>query len=569
MSSYGKSDALVDRHVQENLPPPDQWPVFHALPEPHSETFNATSGMLDAHIGRGTDRHVALIEANGGGLRAISYGELYATVNRICGVLVDEMGVQPGNRVLLRAPNNAMLAACWLAVVRIGAVAVTTMPLLRAKELSEIACKAQVQFALCDHRYGEEMERCVQSVRTQGKPGFERLLTHIVYFNSSDRGGLEDRMRGHSDDFRKFEAGHDHPAIIAFTSGTTGMAKGTVHFHRDLQAICDIFPRTILDMSYRDRCCGTPPLGFTFGLGGLLCFPLTYGASAVLAEKITPDSLLHLIDVTGSTINFTAPTLYRKMIPRVSEHRLHTLRACISAGEPLPNTTREQWRAATGLQIIDGLGSTEMLHIFIATHTQAHREGSVGRALPGYEVAVLSDDLQPLAPGTLGRLAVRGPTGCRYLADARQMTYVREGWNLTGDVGTLDEDGYFSYFSRADDMIISAGYNISGPEIETILLQHPAVSECAVVGWPDEERGQLVKAYVVLHTSENESEMLARELQDFVKCAIAPYKYPRVVEFCRMLPRTETGKLQRFRLREIAAAGDTVPRRAELLSASE
>jgi 2-aminobenzoate-CoA ligase len=542
----------VDRFVFDHLPPMEQWPVFQALPDHLAPGFNATSGMLDAHIGHGDDMRSALLQAEVNGVRTCSYGELFARVNRIAHVLVQQLGVQPGNRVLLRAPNNLMLAACWLAVVRVGAVAVTTMPLLRAKELSEIVRKARVQYALCDVRFCEELQRCAQNLHASESELDSQLLQDIVYFNSTDHDGLERRMHQQPENFQPFPAGSEHPALIAFTSGTTGIPKGTVHLHRDLHAICDIVPRAILDMTPDDRCCGTSPLGFTFGLGGLLCFPLTYGASTVLAETLTPAALLSLIEKCQATINFTVPTFYRQMLPAVPAHRLSSLRACVSAGEALPIATREQWRAATGLQMIDGLGSTEMLHMFVSSHPRDHRDGTIGRALPGYEVTILDDGMQPVSPGVHGRLAVRGPTGCRYLADQRQVHYVQDGWNLTGDIGSMDADGYIAYCARSDDMIVSAGYNIAGPEVEAVLLNHPSVAECAVVGVPDEERGVIVKAYVVLRDPSESGDALEQALQQFAKSEIAPYKYPRMIEFCDSLPRTETGKLQRFRLRDAA-----------------
>jgi 2-aminobenzoate-CoA ligase len=445
-----------------------------------------------------------------------------------------------------------MLVACWLAVLKAGGIAVTTMPLLRAGELATIIDKARITLALCDERLGEELERACAKAQV-----CERVCT----FDGSGRpdGGaeLERRMAGASASFENVATAADDVALIAFTSGTTGKPKGTMHFHRDVLAICDCFPRSILKPTAADVFIGSPPIGFTFGLGGSVTFPMRFGASAVLLEAAPPDQLMQAIEHFRASICFTSPTAYRMMLDTAGSGDLASLGKCVSAGEFLPAATFEAWRRATGLEIIDGIGATEMLHIFISAAGDAIRPGATGRPIPGYEAMVVDEAMRPLPPGETGRLAVRGPTGCRYLADERQRDYVQGGWNLTGDAYLVDADGYFHYRARTDDMIISGGYNIAGPEVEDALLEHEAVAECAVVGVPDPVRGHIVKAFVVPRQGVPASDRLRNDLQCFVKQRIAAYKYPRALEFVDALPRTETGKVQRFRLRqrEASAAG--------------
>ena len=446
--------------------------------------------------------------------------------------------------------HSPLLAACWLAVIKAGGIAVTTMPLLRAKELTEIITKAQVSHALCDARLAAELDSARARCPT---------LTHVVRYQSGEPTGLEAMAAGKATEFKNIRTAADDTCLIAFTSGTTGAPKATMHFHRDVMAACACWPKHVLRATRDDVFVGSPPLAFTFGLGGLLLFPLAAGASTVLLEKTSPESLVDAIEAHRATICFTAPTSYRAMTPLVSEgRRLASLRTCVSAAEPLPAVTRKLWKDATKLEIVDGIGTTELLHIFISHAATDVRAGATGKVVPGYVACVLDEDLQPLPPGRVGRLAVKGPTGCRYLADDRQRDYVQNAWNLTGDSYLVDEDGWFFYQARCDDMIISSGYNIAGPEVEGVLLQHPAVAECGVIGVPDVERGQIVKAFVVLRPGHDGGQPLVEALQAFVKNSIAPYKYPRAVEFRNALPRTETGKLQRYRLRaETRPTADT------------
>jgi 2-aminobenzoate-CoA ligase len=441
--------------------------------------------------------------------------------------------------VLLHGANTPMLAACWFAVMKAGAIAVTTMPQLRAKELTDILGKAQVSHALCQARLADEL--AAAAARSP-------CLRQVMHFMGA--GALEAASAAKPAGFANVDTAADDPCLIAFTSGTTGPPKATVHFHRDVLAICDCFPRSTLKPRADDIFCGTPPLAFTFGLGGLLLFPLRVGACAVLAEKLGPQDLLATIQARRASIVFTAPTFYRMMTPLAAGFDLASLRECVSAGEALPVATRAAWEAASGVRMIDGIGATEMLHIFISAAGDDVRPGATGKPIPGYRAQVVDAAGRPLPPGTIGRLAVKGPTGCRYLDDPRQRDYVQDGWNLTGDAYLVDADGYFWHQARTDDMIISAGYNISGPEVEDVLLAHPAVAECGVIGAPDEARGQIVKAFVVPAAGVQACAALAGELQEFVRQRLAPYKYPRAIEFCAALPRTETGKLQRFRLRD-------------------
>ena len=540
--------AHADTFARDHLPPREEWPEFlFTLPElQYPERFNCAAELLDAMVAKGLGARPSILTPQ----RRMSYEELLAEANRIANVLRDELGLVPGNRVLLRGFNNEVMAACWLAVVKAGCVVVTTMPLLRAKELTDVVNAAQVTHAICDLRLSEELQSAL--------PACPSLQT--VVFSHDDRpSGLDAKAARKPPTFDNVPTASDDVCMIAFTSGTTGRPKGTMHFHRDVLAICDTFPPSSFAPTPDDVFVGTPPLAFTYGLGGALLFPLRAGAATALIEKPSPEALLGAIRAFGATICFTAPTSFRAMAPLANDYDLSTLRACVSAGETLPVATRTLWEKATGVRIIDGIGSTEMLHIFIAASGDEIRPGATGKPVPSYFACILDDDGKPLPPGNVGRLAVKGPTGCRYLADPRQREYVQHGWNLTGDAYLLDEDGYYWYQARTDDMIISSGYNIAGPEVEGALLEHPRVLECAVVGAPDEARGTIVKAFVVLRPAQDDTSdgagdaVLVAELQDFVKARIAPYKYPRAIEFVRELPRTQTGKLQRFKLRTAEA----------------
>ena len=529
----------VDTFCRDALPPRELWPrMVFSLPElDYPLRLNCVATLLDARIVAGDGERTALLFPGG----RWSYGELFATVNRIAHVLVEDLGLVPGNRVLLRGPNTPMLAACWLAVAKAGGVVVCTMPMLRTRELTYIADKARIRLAITDARFAAE---CEQAMSTTAR---------IVCFQGEgEEGSLEALLRDKPADFPACDTAADDVTAILFTSGTTGQAKGCLHFHRDVLAVTDSFARHILRPTAEDVFCGSPSLAFAYGIGGLLFAPLRFGASALLLEKPMPEHLLQGIQGHRATICYTVPIVYRAMCGLVASHDLTSLRKCISAGETLPLGTFEAWRQATGLQILDGIGSTELLHTFISSAEDDIRPGSTGRVVPGYQAKVVDESGEEVPPGVLGRLAVRGPTGCRYLDDPeRQRVYVHQGWNLTGDTYRMDEDGYFWYQARTDDMIISAGNKIAGPEVEGVLLQHPKVKECGVVGVPDDERGHIVKAFVVLSDGAAAGAETIRELQEFVKQQIAPYKYPRRIEFVDDLPRTETGKLQRFRLRAL------------------
>ncbi len=539
-ASLDPRSAHVDTFARDHLPPISQWPEFRfdtpALRYP--EVLNCGRVLLDA----------AVAEGHGDGIAVVSdtvrwtYAELLEKSNRIANVLVADLGVVPGNRVLLRGPNAPMLVAAWLAVVRSGAIAVTTMPMLRAKELVQIATKAEVDIALCDARLLPELE---QAARDTGRIG------RILAFGD---GRLEAAMQSRSSSFEPVATSRDDTCVIAFTSGTTGMPKATMHFHRDVLAMADIVGGELLETGPGDVFAGSPPLGFTFGLGALLAFPLRFRATAALIEQPSPENLIAAVERHGVTCLFTAPTMFRTLAGLVGGRNLATLTRSVSAGEPLPAATSDLWHAATGLRLIDGIGATEMMHIFISAKGAQVRPGSTGRPLPGYEAVVLDEAGRPAAPGVVGKLAVRGPTGCRYLDDPRQAEYVVNGWNVTGDRYLVDADGYFWFQSRADDMIVSSGYNIAGPEVESALIGHEAVREVAVIGVPDAERGQVVKAFIVLAPGHAPGPELCRVLQDFVKATVAPYKYPRLIEFVAQLPKTPTGKIQRHVLRQQAHA---------------
>ncbi len=532
--------AHVDSFARDNLPPKDQWPEFRfTLPElQYPDKLNAGAELLDKAIANGWGERMAVRDRN----LSLTYQQLLEQSNQVAHVLLEDMGLVPGNRVLMRGPNNVMAAVTWFAVIKAGLIAVSTMPLLRQRELSELVEKAQISAALCDRRFDQEL------ILTQQK---SPILKQIVYYGAGDDpNGLEALMKSKPTTFDNIETTSDDVAMIAFTSGTTGKPKGTMHFQRDILAICDCFPKSTLKIQADDVTLGTPPLAFTFGLGALLLFPLRVGACAVLMEQLNPETFLRTINEFGVTIIATAPLTYRRMADLIKQIPVPTLRKCVSAGEALPAATRKLWKEASGIEIIDGIGSTEMLHIFISHTEDEARPGATGKPVPGYVAQVIDDAGNPLPPGQPGRLAVKGPTGCRYLADDRQQVYVQNGWNLTGDTYLIDEDGYFVYQARNDDMIITAGYNVAGPEIEGVLLMHASVAECVVVSSPDPDRGTVIKAFVVLRQGcEGTAELIA-ELQEFVKNTIAPYKYPRKIEFISELPRTGTGKVQRYVLRQ-------------------
>jgi 2-aminobenzoate-CoA ligase len=537
--------AHVDTFVRDHLPPSDQWPRmdWSGVPElSYPARINCASELLDIWIESGHGERIAFHHAGG----AWTYRRLFETANRIAHVLVEAAGLVPGGRVLLRAPNHPMLVACWFAVLKAGGVAVTTMPLLRQRELTEIIERANVRLALTDDLLAEDLEAVLSS----------RPESQVLRFNTLAEGSLDARIAARPARFDNVLTAADDPAIIAFTSGTTGRGKATVHFHRDILSVTDTYGRHVLRPRTDDIFIGSPSLSFTYGLGGLVLFPMRFGASTALLEHASPPLLLEGIEEFRATVTVTSPTGYRAMLERIGEFDLTSLRRCISAGETLPAAVFNAWLAATGIRLMDGIGSTELLHVFIGSAAEDARPGSTGRVVPGYRAMVVDDLGAEVPRGTVGRLAVSGPTGCRYLDDPEnQKKYVQQGWNLTGDAYSMDEDGYFWYQARTDDMIVSSGYNISGAEVENVLLSDPSVAECAVVGVPDDARGQLVKAFVVLAPNVTASDVQAKALQDFVKSQLAPYKYPRAIQFVTALPRTLTGKVQRFRLRK----GDAEP----------
>ena len=532
--------AHVDTFTRDNLPPPDQWPDFLLDGFDYPERLNAGVELTDAMVARGFGDRTALI-GNG---RRRTYKELADWTNRLAHALVDDLGVKPGNRVLIRSANNPAMVACWLAATKAGAVVVNTMPMLRAGELSKIVDKAEISHALCDTRLMAEMEGCAASSGFLKRVvGFDGTSNHDAEL---DRLALEKPVQ-----FDAVPTGRDDVALLGFTSGTTGAPKATMHFHRDLMIIADGYAKEVLGVVPEDVFVGSPPLAFTFGLGGLAVFPLRFGAAATLLENASPPHMIEIIQKYRATVCFTAPTAYRAMLAAMEQGAdLSSLRAAVSAGETLPAPVYEEWMAKTGKPMLDGIGATELLHIFITNRFDDHRPACTGRPVTGYEAKVIDAEGGDVPRGQVGRLAVRGPTGCRYLADDRQAGYVQGGWNVTGDAFVMDEDGYLHFAARNDDMIISSGYNIAGPEVEAALLAHPHVAECAVIGVPDEERGAIVQAHVVLREGGEASDATAKALQDHVKAQIAPYKYPRRIVFCAALPKTESGKIQRFRLKE-------------------
>ena len=534
----------LDTFARDHLPPPDQWPELLLDGFDYPEWLNAGVELTDRMVERGFGDHTALI-GNG---RRRTYKELSDWTNRIARALTEDYGLKPGNRVLIRSANNPAMVACWLAATKAGAVVVNTMPMLRSGELAKVVDKAEVTLALCDTRLMDELVAVAKESRFLKQViGFDGTANHDAEL---DRAALDKPVR-----FEAVRTGRDDVALLGFTSGSTGVPKATMHFHRDILIIADAYAREVLDVTPDDVFVGSPPLAFTFGLGGLAVFPLRFGAAATLLEQATPAKMIEIIENYRATICFTAPTAYRAMLSAMDEGAdLSSLRVAVSAGETLPAPVYEDWVRKTGKPIVDGIGSTEMLHIFISNRLDDSRAACTGKPLSGYQAIVVDDDMREVPRGTVGRLAVKGPIGCRYLADDRQPDYVRDGWNLTGDSFVQDEDGYFHFAARSDDMIVSAGYNIAGPEVEAALLKHEAVAECAVIGVRDEERGHIVEAHVVLVDRDTACDAMARLLQDHVKTVIAPYKYPRSIVFADALPKTESGKIQRFRLKQAGAA---------------
>ena len=530
----------TDTFTRDNLPKAEDQPDFLLDQFPYPDYLNVGVVLSDAMVKKGFGDHTALI----GKGRQRTYRELADWTSRIAHALVEDYGVEPGNRVLIRAANNPALVACWLAATKAGAVVVNTMPLLRAGELTRIVDKAEISLALCDTRLMDEMMLCARD---------SKFLERVVGFDGTASHDAElDRMAlGKPVIFEAVKTGRDDVALLGFTSGTTGNPKATMHFHRDLLIIADGYAREVLNVTPDDVFVGSPPLAFAFGLGGLAVFPLRFGATAILLESVTPPEMMHIIEMYKATICFTAPTAYRVMLDAMNEGTdLSSLRCAVSAGETLPAPVFDDWIAKTGKPMLDGIGATELLHIFISNRHEDARAGSTGSVVGGYEAKIVDDEMNEVARGEPGRLAVKGPTGCRYLADERQQDYVLGGWNLTGDTFSQDEDGNFHFAARSDDIIVTSGYNIAGPEVEQALLAHEDVLECGVIGAPDEQRGSIVQAHVVLREGVEESDELIKALQDHVKAVIAPYKYPRSVKFIAEVPKTQTGKIQRFRLKE-------------------
>ena len=535
--------AHVDTFTRDRLPPAELWPDFLLDGFAYPDRLNAAYELTDAMVAKGFGDRTALI-GNG---RRRTYKELTDWSNRIAHALVEDLGVVPGNRVLIRSGNNPAMVACWLAATKVGAVAVNTMPMLRAVELTAIVDKAEISHALCDTRLMDELVACAKDSRyLKSVIGFDGTANHDAEL---DRLALEKPTR-----FDCVQTGRDDVALLGFTSGTTGAPKATMHFHRDLLIVADGYAKQVLRVTPDDVFVGSPPLAFTFGLGGLAIFPLRFGATATLLETASPPNMIDIIEKHRATICFTAPTAYRVMLHAMEEGAdLSSLRCAVSAGETLPAPVYEAWQAKTGKPIVDGIGATEMLHIFISNRLDDHGPARTGKPVAGYEAKVIDQAGVEVPDGEVGRLAVRGPTGCRYLADERQTSYVQDGWNITGDSFSKDAEGYFRFAARNDDMIVSSGYNIAAPEVEAALLSAAAVLECAVISVPDVERGSIVQAHVVLHQGFEEGPEMAKRLQDHVKATIAPFKYPRSVVFCAELPKSTTGKIQRYRLRQAAS----------------
>jgi 2-aminobenzoate-CoA ligase len=535
--------AQTDRFVHDRLPPADQMPrlVLEAPELQFPAQLNLVEELLDKAPAKGWGERAMLRSSR----LTLTYAQSRERVDAIVRMLTQDLGLVPGNRVLLRGGNSIGLALAWLAVVKAGLIAVPTMPLLRARELGDIIDKAQPVVALCEVKLLEELD-----LARLERP----VLRTVVAFNAAgDPAGQPAAGAGpaHAAPVAACPTSAEDIGVLAFTSATTGKPKAAVHTHRDVLASCETWPRHVLKPVPDDIVVGSPPLAFTFGLGGLLIFTMWGGASVYFPDgPYSPEAMVRTMNEIGATICYTAPTFYRQMAPFARQHGVGKLRICVSAGEGLPDATRQLWKDASGIEMTDGIGATEMFHIFISSPAGEVRRGAIGKVVPGYTAKVVDDDGKEVPRGTVGKLAVVGPTGCKYMDDPRQANYVKDGWNYPGDAFSQDEDGYFFFSARADDMIVTSGYNVGGPEVEDALLRHPAVAECGVIGKPDDMRGMIVKAFCVLKPGHSPDEAMVKILQDHVKATIAPFKYPREIEFVASLPRTETGKLQRFRLRQ-------------------
>jgi len=525
----------TDNFAHDNLPSIDLQPDYLCdLPQfQHPEMLNCVERLLDNHIKKGNGDAVCIRTFE----ESWTYNNLFEKANQIAHVFIDDLGLVSGNRVLLRSANNPMMVACWFAVLKAGGIVVSTMPLLRSKELTTIIDCAEISIAISDSDLADEMNQ-VES----------KFLKITSFFRNGD---LDKLTQYKPKNFENYHSKADSVCLIGFTSGTTGLPKMTAHYHKDILNICEAFPVYSLQPTKDDIFIGSPPLGFTFGLGGLVLFPMYFGASTFLIEKPSPDLLLKAIQEYKVTICFTAPTAWRVLTTKLNEFNVSSLRKCVSAGETLPLQVWHDWYDATGLKIIDGIGSTEILHIFISSNEENMIPGATGLPILGYEAKIIDENGNELPINESGKLAIKGITGCKYLnREEKQKEYVQNGWNITGDIFKKDDNGYYWFVARGDDMIISSGYNIAAIEVESVLLTHEDILECAVVGLPDEERGMLVCAHIVLKDNNKASVEFKKTIQQWFKQVAAPYKYPRVINFIESLPKTETGKIQRFKLKK-------------------
>lgn len=528
----------VDHFARQSLPPREQWPILEfTLPElQYPERLNAAAELIDGGVRRFGAERVALRVPGG---ETWTYGELQHRANQVAQVLTEDYGLRPGNRVLLRSPNHAWTVACWLGVLKAGGIVVTTMVAWQEREVRAVVEQVRPSVALIDHRAVDGIAHVLDGVP--------------IGVIGGDRDSLLTACAAKSGQFTAVDTAADDVALLGATSGTTGVPKVTMHFHRDILANADTFAAHTLQLAPDDVSAGTAPLAFTFGLGGLVVFPLRSGGSAVLVEKASPVQLAELIAEHGITVFYTAPTGYRAILKEGHGPALSRLRVAVSAGEHLPAETFAAVEEATGIRLVNGIGSTEMLHVFISAAGDDIRPGATGRPVPGYRATILDDDGNELPPGEVGRLAVIGPTGCRYLNDERQANYVVDGWNVTGDAYVMDADGYFTFQSRTDNLIVASGYNIAATEVEEVVVTHPDVLECAVIGRPDPEKGTIVNAFVVLRDGVDPGPETADAIRAHVRSRLAIYKCPRRIDVVTALPRNPSGKVQHFVLRERAA----------------
>ncbi len=538
--------SLIERYG----PPRELWPRF-GLDFPEAREWpaklNIAEVLVDDNLKRG-DKPAILYED-----RQIKYRELQLMINKF-GNALKVLDVKPYDRVMLRLPNIPEFIVSSLAVQKLGAVSVPTFTLLKAKELSYIASDCEAKVLITTPSLLEDVEKAKGELKT---------IRHIVLADAkpSEVEAPYIAFDYLMDDFKEatglepVRVDQDEVTLLLYTSGTTGPPKGCIHTHRHYLAVADCYAKNVLQAREDDVWGGPPTMAFAYGHTGLICNPLRHGATTSLvgSGRFEPASMFQLIEKHGISVFYGVPTAYRTMVALKHErgkYDFSSLRVCVTAGEPCPPSLYYTIKEFFGCEVLEHMGCTELFNGFISTRFGQVKPGSMGLAVPGYDVRILGDDGNEVKTGEVGHLAVAGPIGIRYWKlPEKQAESVRNGWNHTGDMAYKDEEGFFWFASRSDDIIKTAAYRVSPHEVEEALIKHGAVAEAGVIGVPDLERGQIIKAFIVLKPDHKPSSRLEEELRVFVKDQIAPYKAPKEVEFVKELPKTETGKIRRAELK--------------------